>query len=190
VGKLLAARIKDDTTSPPSVAGPHDLNDAGNADRLIRLAQGDLTYVPELSAFLHYRDNRWHRDERNLQARALAERAIREELDRLSASPAGRAEFRDREARLRHLERSLNDRPIRAMLEMAKHRIAVPLAKLDADDNLIGVENGVFDLKRLEFRANNRDDYITLRAKVNFEPDAECPRFDAFLTRHLAIPHH
>ena len=46
---------------------------------------------------------------------------------------------------------------------------------------LIGLENGVFDLKRLELRQNSRDDYITLRANVSFDPNAECPRFDAFL---------
>jgi putative DNA primase/helicase len=160
VAKLLGARSNEDRGASPG-PGPHDLNDAGNADLLIKLAQGDLAYVPEIGTFLGFADHRWRRDERNLQVRALAERAIREELHRLSASPAGRAEFRDREARLRHLERSLNDRPIRAMLEMAKTRIAVPLAKLDADDNLIGLENGVFDLKRRELRENSRDDYIT-----------------------------
>jgi putative DNA primase/helicase len=181
VGRLLGASINP-RKAPPAAPVGHDLNDAGNGDRLIRYAQGNLAYVPETNTFLHYRYNRWQRDEGNLQVRTLAERAIREELERLGASPAGRAEFRDREARLHFLERSLNDRAIRAMLEMVKPRIAVPLAKLDADDNLIGVQNGVFDLQRLKLRENSRDDYITLRANVSFEPNANCPRFDAFLT--------
>ena len=53
--------------------------------------------MPEIGTFLRYADHRWHRDERNLRVRALAELAIREELHRLSASPAGRAEFQSLE---------------------------------------------------------------------------------------------
>ena len=131
--------------------------------------------------FLSYDGHRWYRDEGGRRALAIAECAIREELGRLTASSAGRAEFRDREARLRHLERSRNYRPLRAMLEMVKSRIAVPLTMLDAKENLIGLENGVFDLRRLELRSDSRHDYVTLRANVRFDPKAECPRFDAFL---------
>ena len=67
----------------PSTLAPHDLNDAGNADRLVAYADGNLAYVPEIDLFLVYRDGRWYRDEHGLMVRALAEATIRDALDRL-----------------------------------------------------------------------------------------------------------
>jgi putative DNA primase/helicase len=51
----------------------------------------------------------------------------------------------------------------------------------DADPWLLGVENGVLDLRTGALRDGSPDDRITKHAPVMFDPDATCPTWDAFL---------
>lgn len=61
--------------------------------------------------------------------------------------------------------------------------MTVPAANLDAEPYLLGVRNGVLDLRkrsRIEFHP---DDLIIKRAGVAFDPEAEAPQFEAFIAR-------
>jgi hypothetical protein len=51
-----------------SLNADDDLNDAGNARRLVAAAGGVFIYVPELESFFRYCDNRWVRDSDQLDA--------------------------------------------------------------------------------------------------------------------------
>jgi putative DNA primase/helicase len=57
----------------------------------------------------------------------------------------------------------------------------LPVSKLDADPYLLGVKNGVVDLRTGEFREARREDYVTKRAGTAFDPRARCPQWNAFL---------
>jgi putative DNA primase/helicase len=48
----------------------------------------------------------------------------------------------------------------------------------DLDPWLLGVPNGVVDLKTGTLRAGRPEDRITMRARVAFDPDALCPLYD------------
>jgi putative DNA primase/helicase len=50
----------------------------------------------------------------------------------------------------------------------------------DADPWLVGLRNGVYDLRRDEFREGRRDDRITLCMDVDFDARAEAPRWASF----------
>ena len=165
-----------DGRSDGAVAAEHDLNDAGNADRIVKLADGNLAYVEELQAFMIYDRHRWHRDEHGLQVRLLAERAVHAELEQLKSAPVTR-----HEARVKFLERSLNNSNIRNALEMTKSRVPVPLEALDAHPDLLGYQGGVLNLQTGKPQDNSREDYITRCANVVYDPAATCPLFDAFL---------
>jgi putative DNA primase/helicase len=52
----------------------------------------------------------------------------------------------------------------------------------DADGWLLGVANGLVDLRTGELRDGTPDDRITLHTKIAFDPLAACPRWDRFLT--------
>ena len=56
----------------------------------------------------------------------------------------------------------------------------------DADPWLIGVENGVVDLKTGNLRTGLRDDRITKHTSVKYDTGAECPRFISFLDKIFA----
>jgi putative DNA primase/helicase len=49
------------------------------------------------------------------------------------------------------------------------------------DSWLVGVPNGVVDLRRGVLRSGKRDDRITMHAGVRYVPDAKCNRWERFL---------
>src|ERR1700721_4414005 len=48
---------------------------------------------------------------------------------------------------------------------------------LDADPWLLGLQNGVIDLRHGTFQPARREDLITKCAGVSFDPDADCPNW-------------
>lgn len=72
-----------------------------------------------------------------------------------------------------------------AMIQLASSEIEVVLqpSMLDADPNLLGVQNGVINLNTGEFRAASREDYVTKFTGVSYDPDAKCPNWNAFLKK-------
>ena len=51
----------------------------------------------------------------------------------------------------------------------------------DSDPYLLGVKNGVVDLRTGEFRQARKEDYLTKQAGTEYIPGAECPRWKVFL---------
>lgn len=77
---------------------------------------------------------------------------------------------------------------IRAMLEMASTDPAIAVApdELDADPDLVTLQNGTLDLRTLALRPHRREDLITRIAGVSYDPGAQCPRWEAHLSRIFA----
>src|SRR5262249_51819737 len=59
--------------------------------------------------------------------------------------------------------------------------VVMPAKALDSNPWLLGVQNGVVDLKTGEFRAGRREDFITKQAGVSYDPNARCPEWLKFL---------
>lgn len=51
----------------------------------------------------------------------------------------------------------------------------------DAKTGIVGVPNGVIDLRTGRLRDGLREDRITMQLGVDFDPAAECPRWESFL---------
>ncbi len=56
----------------------------------------------------------------------------------------------------------------------------------DADPWLLGVPNGVVDLRTGELRPGRREDRITMQTAVPYDPEATCPRWKQFLVEIFA----
>lgn len=74
----------------------------------------------------------------------------------------------------------------KACLEFAASAIEHPLAitgeELDRDPDLIGMPNGVLDMRTGDFRPGRQSDYISKTLGVEWPGwDARCPEFDTFL---------
>jgi putative DNA primase/helicase len=67
-------------------------------------------------------------------------------------------------------------------------RFAISMELLDRDRWLLGVANGVVDLRTGTLRPSSRDDLITKRSPYPFVPDAQAPRWRQFIEEVTALP--
>jgi putative DNA primase/helicase len=74
---------------------------------------------------------------------------------------------------------------LRAMVELActEDGVYIDVVALDADPWLLGVENGVVDLRTGKLRSAQRDDLITKCARAAFDRRARCPVFEKYVQR-------
>lgn len=152
------------------------LTDTGNAARLIDMHGERLHYVPQWGRWLVCgADGFWNIDHRDIHVRELAKdvgRALKEE------AAACRDETRAKQL-FKFAWRSLNSHGVSGMVDLARGVEGVPLdhERLDTDGWLLGVENGVVDLRTGTLRPASGADLITLRAPVVYDPHAIAPRW-------------
>jgi putative DNA primase/helicase len=157
----------------------YERNDRGNAQRLVALSGLDFRYCIETNEFHVWDGVRWEPDERYLKITQLlkeANKTIWGEVGQLSSS----------ESQVSHAKwavGSQNTDKLTAAIQNAKSEpgVAIRVAEFDADPLLLGVKNGVVDLKTGRFREARRDDLITRGAGCAYVRNAKCPRFRKFL---------
>lgn len=150
------------------------LTDLGNAERLVAQYGDSIRYLTG-GGWFTFDGHRYAQDrERRLvvmmgeTARGIfAEAAAASDKDRRKAlaSWATQSESRGR---------------IESAISLAEPRVAEPLDQYDCNPLLIGLQNGVYDLERDEFRAGRPDDRITLAMNVSYDAEAKCPRWEQF----------
>lgn len=154
------------------------LTDAGNAERFARQWGEDVRWVPELNNWLVWNGTNWQPDRvgRVMEMAKATARAIYLE--------GQHADSDVRKQIAAHSRSSLQAKKLEAMLKLARTipELVLPIAQLDADPWLLGVQNGTLDLKLGTLQAARREDYITKVAPVIFDAEAECPEFLRFLS--------
>ena len=152
--------------------------DLGNTRRLVNRHGENIRYIPEWGQWLIWRNGRWEID-----ANGAIMRLAEETVEAMFSEATGLAAGGDRDALLKHAIRSQAEPRLKAMASLAKSEASVVVAAkmLDADPWLFGVQNGVIELKSGTFRPARREDLITKRANVAFDPNAQCPEWRKFL---------
>ncbi len=175
------AIVRSISSYPPG--SPNDvlrtLNDAGNAERFAKQWGDDARYVPELKCWLVWNGTYWQRD----SVGAVMEMAKRTAFE-IYQEGNHVTDTQVRDLIVRHSKLSQQAPRLKAMLEMAESipALVVPIAKLDADPWVLGVENGTLDLRQGKLMPAKQEDYITKVGPVVFDAAAECPIFLQFLT--------
>lgn len=84
-----------------------------------------------------------------------------------------------------HVERSSTEQKIHAMISMAKSEpgMTVRLCDLDADPMLLGMVNGVLNLRTGKLLVPSPSLWVTKRCPVPFDPTATAPNLEAFIKR-------
>ena len=152
--------------------------DLGNARRLVAQRGQDLRYCPELKTWFFWDTARWMRDKDgeisrhakdvvlniHIQAYQEGNEAAREKLGKWAVQSEAYAR-------------------IGAMIRLAETepRIPVSVSDFDANHFLLGVTNGVIDLRTGELRKPKRQDYTTKQAPVCFDPNAQCSQWLSFI---------
>ena len=164
--------------NPKDKNGPFPLTDAGNAELFAALYGHILRFDHARNRWLIWEEHRWAPDSDG-EVRRLAKKAARvryrtaldiEDLDLRgkTASSAVRSESRQR------LDACL-------ALARSEHPIADSGMTWDPDPYLLGVANGVVDLRTGMIRSGHPDDRLTMQVPVQYHVKAECPRWQQFL---------
>ena len=164
--------------NPKDKNGPFPLTDAGNAELFAALYGHILRFDHARNRWLIWEEHRWAPDSDG-EVRRLAKKAARvryrtaldiEDLDLRgkTASSAVRSESRQR------LDACL-------ALARSEHPIADSGMTWDPDPYLLGVANGVVDLRTGMICSGHPDDRLTMQVPVQYHVKAECPRWQQFL---------
>jgi putative DNA primase/helicase len=157
------------------------LTDLGNADRFVDRHEGRVLWSEHMRSYLVWDSRRWAKDEGGGTVARLAQGVARG-IHREAAEEADT----DAQRRVsRWAVASQSAGRIKAMLELARPHLAVSMDRLDADPWLLNCQNGTLDLKTGELRPHDPLDYVTKIVPVEYDPDAEAPRFSAFLEEVL-----
>lgn len=86
---------------------------------------------------------------------------------------------------MQHVDRSSTEQRISAMINMAQSELGmtVRLCELDADPMLLGVANGVLNLRTCELMRPAPSLRVTKRCPVSFDPAATAPTLTEFIAR-------
>lgn len=152
--------------------------DSGNAELFAADYRETLRFDYNRKRWLVWRGHWWTPDGDQTTVR-LAKRAARYRLQ--AAVHVSSDEERSKEVKWATESESL--KRITAALTLAE---AEPLlgdsADWDTNPDLVGVANGVLDLRAGELRAGRREDRITMHTNIPFDPAATCPRWEQFLS--------
>ena len=153
------------------------LSDTGNAKRFAKLNAENLRYDHPQRGWFVYRDHHWRPDTDGAVDRLA--------LDTIQARQRAAV---GNEAASRWGAKSLSRTCRESMIKLARSErpIATNGEHWDEDPMLLGVQNGVLDLRTGQFRDGRADDYITKVAPVTFDAGAECPRWLQFLEEIFA----
>jgi P4 family phage/plasmid primase-like protien len=165
-----------------SIPNDYPRNDTERAIRFVQLRGDDLRYVAASKQWFVWDGTRWLPDSDGAVFRKA------QELPKLLLQEAAAIDDLDRRKRAVGAAIAAGDeRKIKAMLSVAEYQtgIAASPALFDSNPYLVGVTNGVVDLRTGTFRPAKREDYITKQLGAAFDPNATCPTWERFLARVL-----
>lgn len=153
------------------------LNDVGNARRFAAAFKSSVAYSPGMG-WLIWDGQKWTPDTSGtiVEKAKEAAKAIYNEGQSTNDDDL-------RIAIAKHAKASLSARAITAMLDLAKSDpdLRVEANSFNRDDLLLGVANGVVDLRTGKLRPASINDRITNHSGVHFDTNAKAPTFEKFL---------
>lgn len=165
---------RNGSVAPPASDEP-PLADAGNSTRLVNLHGHRLRFIPPWGRWLVETAGFWALDHRDVGVRELAKDVGRQLKTEAAAEPDHKTAARLFAFALR----SLNAPAIAAMVDLARGIEGVPLdhEQLDANGWLLGVQNGVIDLRSGRLRPAKPSDLITMQCPTPWDEEARAPRW-------------
>ncbi|MFM0063027.1 phage/plasmid primase, P4 family [Paraburkholderia aspalathi] len=167
-----------------SAGGLDTGGDISNGRRFAAAYRGLLLFCGALKKWLKWDGFRWawcHVGEPVQLAKRIAEQLVREAMVEARLSPSDEAKQKFRQAVTVHN----TERRIHSMVSMAAPEPGMQIAhpgELDANPMLLGVRNGVVDLRNGTLLAADPKMLITKQVAASFDRHAECPQWEMFLT--------
>lgn len=154
-----------------------EFTDTGNAARLAAIHAGRIRFVPKWNAWTVWdeRAGVWVRDDRGV---LMGERA-KDVGRQLLAEAAATSDDTRREKLAKWGTQAFSAARIHSMIELARGIDGVPISPdaFDTDPWLLGVQNGVVDLRTGTLRPARPADLMMMQAPVDFDPAAAASRW-------------
>lgn len=168
-------RIARDASQYPT---KKNLTDLGNAERLLARHGSDLRHAN--GDWFIWDGARFKKDNTG-RIFALTKETVRSIL----AEAAEEHDDKRRTEVIQWAKLSESVSRIRAMVELASKdpHVSRSMDDFDMDHLKLNVKNGTIDLRTGYLTSHSREDDHTKIAPVEYDPNATCPQFDAFLTR-------
>jgi putative DNA primase/helicase len=184
--RQIGDRLARQRAAPARMTGPGSgfgRTDAGNGEYFARLYGDRVRFDHRRGCWLIWADHWWRSDDTR-QVRRLAKEAARARYQAAAAI----GDLRDRAEEARFAIATENRGRIDAMLTGAQSESPVADAgdHWDGDPWLLGVSNGVLDLRTGVLRPGSPADRITVHTDVAYTRDATCPRWERFLDEVFA----
>lgn len=159
------------------------LNDFGHVARLA-VRHGDrIRFVPELG-WVAYDGKRWDAEKGDQVVRRLAQETlgdIVDEADFIDAKSDEEEGKCPKKERFAYALRACSSAKVKSLLETAQAHFLASVEDFDKDASLLGVHNGVVDLRTGALVPHDPGFMLTRLAAVDFDPDATAPRWERFL---------
>ena len=159
--------------------GQRTLSDTGNGRRFVDTFGEAIRYTEGLG-FFHWSGNYWKPDVEGLEMQELAKHlapVIASEVVNYEGDTEKQSEI------IKWAQMSKSNARIKSAIENANsdRRIRVDVDQWDSEPHMLGVLNGVVDLRSGELLKNRPDLYITRRAPVGYTPGLTNVRWQQFL---------
>jgi putative DNA primase/helicase len=151
--------------------------------RIVAQAISDVCrYVPE-TGWKVYNGRAWVSD----QSGILAKERIKCELEAFieSIKASGNTDA------VRDARKYLSNNKVNAIaaLVISDPNVRADIAEFDQKTSLLNLQNGTLDLSTCMLMPHKPTDFLTKVAKVEYKPEADCPRFKSILSKSLPPEH-
>jgi P4 family phage/plasmid primase-like protien len=159
--------------------GFRSLSDVGNGRRLVDSFGSTIRYTPNLGWFI-WDGNYWKPDMQKLSIREISKMVstvVASEVVNYGADDSRAAEI------VKWANQAKSNSRIMSMIDQATSddRIQVAVDEWDKDPHLLGVRNGVVDLKTGKLNQGRPDLHITRRSPIAYVPGLKNHRWETFL---------
>ena len=158
------------------------LTELGSAKELVDSYGLNIRFIPKFNKWLLWDGYRWCFDETG-EINRLAKANALSQYDKVAQLD----DFSQRQEMSRYAKKSESKQAIESTILLAKTEEGIPLKveQLDINPYLLGVANGVIDLKTGSLLESTKDYYITKQAPVVFNHSSECSKWLAFLNQAM-----
>jgi putative DNA primase/helicase len=183
ISKKPAKRWAKKKNIPTPVRTSYPLNDTERSHRFAKKYADELKYVQAWKQWLLWNGVRWVPDEDGAVFRKA------QEIPKLLLKEAAEIDNNDSRTKAAGAAIRAGDRSkLEAMIKLAECQpgIATSPTLFDSDPLLLGIANGVVDLRTGKFREAQKEDYIIKQVGTAYDPAATCPTWEKFLLRVLS----
>lgn len=158
--------------------------DTANGVAFFQRHESNLCFVPELKLWLRFENGVWAPADAEIFMQAFAAERLEQAAQRFraakisgDANAEGEAERAMAKAGALFNDRRAQERA----LKQARPHMAVSSARFNRTPHLLGLQDGVLNLKTMQYVKAPATEYISKRMGCVYDPDAEAPMWNRFV---------